>query len=173
MAISIDPATFVITVPKADMTLTQSSPFEVRQLDLNSFRLELKALEASSDGIYLYKTHDHNTEVTLGGLTFARVIEILAPYTITFEDGQYAVDLVNANSNVSDRTNLNQVSVRSANSAGLITFDTGQTTLSTDDIQLVAGAVWDKLVEDHETSGTFGQKVGKKILTTGKFVALK
>ena len=40
-------------------------------------------------------------------------------YTVTFEDGQYAVNLVGANSNVGDRVNVNQVSVRSANSAGL------------------------------------------------------
>lgn len=173
MAVSIDPATFIIFVPKADMTLIQSSPFEIRQLDLNAFRLELKALEAAESGIYLFKTHDHNTEVSLGGLTFARVIEILPPYTITFEDGQYAVDLVNANSNVSDRTNLNQVSVRSANSAGLITFDTGQTSLSGGDVEAVAAAVWDKLVADHQTDGTIGHHITKKLLTTGKFVGLK
>jgi hypothetical protein len=57
--------------------------------------------------------------VSLGGLTYARVIEIINGYTITFEDGQYAVNLVGANSNVGDCVNVNQVSVRSANSAGL------------------------------------------------------
>jgi hypothetical protein len=40
-------------------------------------------------------------------------------YTVTFEDGQYAVNLVGANSNIADVVNVNQVSVRSANSAGL------------------------------------------------------
>lgn len=170
MALSIDPATFIISVPKADMALVQSSPFEVRELDLNAFRLELKAYEAEVYGIYLLKTHDHNTEVTLGGLTFARVIEILDPYTITFEDGNYAVNLVNANSNVSDKTNLNQVQIRSANSAGLVA---ATSTVTSEDVESIASAVWDKLVADHETAGTFGQKVGKKLLTTGKFVALK
>lgn len=170
MAISIDPITFVIFIPKADLTLVQSSPFEVRQLDLNAFRLELKAYEDDVRGIYLLKTHDHNTEVTLSGLTFARVIEILPPYTITFEDGQYAVNLVNANSNVSDKVNVNQVSVRSANSAGLVA---ATSTVTTTDVTNIASAVWDKLVADHETPDTFGQKVGRKLLTTGKFVALK
>jgi len=51
----------------------------------------------------------------------ARVVEIINDYTITFEDGQYAVNLVGANSNVADRVNVNQVSVRASNSAGLIT----------------------------------------------------
>lgn len=169
MAITINPLTFVINVPKSDLTLVQPSP-EIRELDLNWFRLTLKAYEAAEHGIYLYKTHNHNTEVTLGSLTFARVIEILPPYTVTFEDGQYAVNLINANSNVSDRTNVNQVSVRSANSAGLVASTAAITAA---DAQNIAAAVWDKLVTDHETDNTFGQKVGKKLLTTGKFVALK
>ena len=121
MAITIDWAgTRVITVPRADMTLIQSSPTEIRQLDLNSFRLELLDLEDDIDGRPWPKTHNHNTTVTVGGVTLARVIELLEPYTVTFEDGQYAVNLVGANSNVGDRVNVNQVSVRSANSAGLV-----------------------------------------------------
>ena len=170
MAVSIDPLTFVITVPKSDMTLVQTSPFEVRQLDLDWFRRALKDIEDDEDGIYLFKTHNHNSEVTLGGITFSRVIEILFPYTVTFENGNYAVNLVNANSNVSDKTNLNQVQVRSANSAGLIAADTNVTS---GDVEAIASAVWDKLVADHEAVGSFGQKVGRKILTTSKFVALK
>jgi hypothetical protein len=65
-------------------------------------------------------THRHNTEVLLGGVTYARVVEIISGYTITFEDGQYAVNLTGANSNIGDVVNVNQVSIRSANSAGLI-----------------------------------------------------
>lgn len=154
MAISIDPLTYVINVPRADMTLLQSSPTEIRELDLNLFRLELKAYEAAEYGIYLLKTHNHNTEVNLGSLTFARVIEILAPYSITFEDGQYAVNLVNANSNVADRTNVNQVSVRSSNSAGLVT---STATITTNDINAIADAVWDELISSHTISGTTGR----------------
>ena len=154
MAISINPLTFVITVPKSDMTLVQSTPTEIRQLDLDLFRLQLKAYEAAEYGIYLYKTHNHNTEVTLGSLTFARVIEILAPYTITFEDAQYAVNLVNANSNVSDRTNVNQVSVRSSNSAGLVA---ATSTITTGDINAIADAVWDELINTHTIAGSTGK----------------
>ena len=121
MALTVNPSTFVINVPKADLTLIQATPTEIRELNLNNFRFELKDWEDNPEGgIYLYKTHTHNTEVTLGGLTFARVVEILEPYTITFEDGSYAVNLVGANSNVGDRVNVNNVSVRSSNSAGLI-----------------------------------------------------
>jgi hypothetical protein len=124
MALTVDPSTFVITVPKADLTLIQSNPTEIRELNLNSFRLELKDWEYTGSGLNggatFTKTHTHNTEVTLGGINYARIIEIIDPYTVTFEDGQYAVNLAGANSNVGDKTNVNQVSVRSQNSAGLI-----------------------------------------------------
>lgn len=119
MAISVTWATKVINVPKADMLLVQTNPTEVRELDLDSFRLDLKALEASVDGMPFLDTHIHNPPVTVGGVTLARVVEIINGYTVTFEDGQYAVNLSGANSNVGDVVNLNQVSVRSANSAGL------------------------------------------------------
>ena len=117
--ISINWGTQVIFVPRDDLTLIQSSPTEIRELNLNSFRLALKDLEDSEEGMAFPDTHRHNTEVLLGGLTYARVIEILNGYTITFEDGQYAVNLVGANSNVADNVNVNQVSVRTSNSAGL------------------------------------------------------
>jgi hypothetical protein len=119
VAISIDWPTGVITVPKADTTLIQSTPTEIRQLNLDTFRLTLKDLEDDPAGMPWPKTHNHNTSVTVGGVTLARVIEIVNGYTVTFEDGQYAVNLVGANSNVGDVVNVNQVSVRSANSAGL------------------------------------------------------
>lgn len=168
MAISINPLTFVINVPKADMALVQASP-EIRELDLNVFRLELKAYEAAEYGIYLYKTHNHNTEVTLGSLTFARVIEILPPYTVSFEDGQYAVNLVNANSNVSDRTNVNQVSVRSANSAGLVA---ATSTVTSDDVNAIADAVWDEVIADHPGTGTTGKTL-KDAKTKATLASLK
>ena len=101
------------------MQLVQSSPIEIRELNLNNFRLALKDWEDDL-GITFPKTHNHNTTVSISGVQLARVIEILDPYTITFENGAYAVNLVGANSNIADRLNLNTVSVRAANSAGLI-----------------------------------------------------
>lgn len=123
MTITIEWATGIISVLKVDMELVQSVPTVIYKLDLNVFRLALKDLEDDPAGMGFQKTHDHNTTITIGGVTLARVINILPPYTVTFEDDQYAVNLINANSNVADRTNVNQVSVRSANSAGLITSD--------------------------------------------------
>ena len=122
MAISINWATKVINIPQADLTDLGGGIYE---LNVNAFRLNLRDIEDDENGIPFQYTHNHNTQVTLGGLTLARVVEIIAPYTITFEDGQYAVNLVGANNNIADRTNVNQVSVRSSNSAGMIAVTSG------------------------------------------------
>lgn len=145
MAISIDWGTRVISIPRNDLTLIQSTPVEIREMNINWFRLGLKDLEDTENGMCFPATHNHNSEVSLGGLTYARVVEIINGYTITFEDGQYAVNLVGANSNIADNVNVNQVSVRSANSAGLtsspaieyssfqnmVTIDTNSTAIGT------------------------------------------
>jgi hypothetical protein len=119
MAISINWSTRIITVPKADTQLVSIGPPEIRQLDIDLFRKELNDLQAAQDGIPFLTTHTHNAPVTVGGVTLARVIELINGYTVTFEDGAYAVNLVGANSNIGDVVNLNQVSIRSNNSAGL------------------------------------------------------
>jgi hypothetical protein len=120
MAISITWGTKVINVPKADLTLIQASP-EVRELDLDWFRLQLKDLEDDPEGMPFVDTHRHNTEVTLSGLTYARIVEIINGYTVEFEDGQYTVNCVGANHNISDVKVANQVSLIVNNAAGLIT----------------------------------------------------
>ena len=123
MAITVDWGTKIINVPKADTQLVSAGPPEIRQLDIDLFRLTLKDLEDDEAGMPFLNTHSHNTSVTVGGVTLARVVEIINGYTITFEDGQYAVNLVGANSNIADVANVNQVSIRSANSAGLTFSD--------------------------------------------------
>lgn len=116
---SIDWNTDVITILKADsfMTLTATDEYD---MDVDDFRNALMALLASEEGIPFTDTHIHNTEVTLAGVTYARFVEIISPYTVTFEDGQYTVTVVGANHNVSDVKNANQVSLITNNSAGLI-----------------------------------------------------
>ena len=119
MAISVNPLTYVIYVPKADLSLVQASP-EVRELDVNVFRLWLKDWEDDAEGIIQQKTHNHSTEIELAGLTYARIVEILDPYTVEFEDGQYTVNCVGGNHNISDVKIANQVSLIVNNAAGLI-----------------------------------------------------
>jgi hypothetical protein len=160
MAISIDWATKVISVPKADMTLVTMVPFEVRELDLDWFRLQLKDLEDDAEGMPFLDTHRHNTEVEIAGVTLARVIEIINGYTVTFEDGQYAVNLVGANSNVSDVVNLNQVSIRAQNSAGLISG-----TALADGIERALGLMQENYYLDQTSYADYN---GAKLLTSGR-----
>jgi len=119
VAIYIDWGNRIIHVPKADTKWIQTTPTEVRELDLNEFRLKLKSLEDDPDGMMFPDTHRHNTEVNVGGLVLARVIEIINGYTVTFGNGYYSVNLTKANSNIGDVVNANNVSIRSFNSAGM------------------------------------------------------
>lgn len=189
MTISVDWPSRVILVPKADMTLIQISPIEVRELDMDVFRLALKALEEGEAGIPNVDTHRHNAPVTIGALVLAMVVEIINEYTVTFEDGAYLVNAVGANSNIADRMNPNNVSLRTANSAGLIvTSGGGGSGASAADVWAYgsrtltssappsaadnATAVWDSLTASHTVAGTFG-KLMQKLLTVGKYLGLR
>jgi hypothetical protein len=158
MALTIDWATKVISVPKADMTQVQTSPFEVRELDIDVFRLELKDIEDSIYGIVNLITHNHVAPITVGGVTLGRVIEIINGYTVTFENGSYAVNIVGGNSNIGDVVNLNTVSVRSANSAGFIQITSGSGVVPQDIVD-IADAVWDEALTkaDHNVTNSAGK----------------
>lgn len=109
-----------IFIPRSELTLVQSSPSYVYNLDLNQFRLTLKDLEDDDNGVAFVDTHNHIAPLTVGGVTLARVVEIINSYEVEFEDGQYSVNLIGANTNLSDKVIPNQVSVRTSNSAGLV-----------------------------------------------------
>lgn len=122
MAISIDyGATWIIDIPQADLTLISGSLYE---LDTDVFRLALKDLEDNEAGIAFPDTHTRNAPVTVAGVTFAQTIEILAPYSVRFENGTYSVRLVGSNNNIFDVEAgilvQNTVQVIPTNSAGLI-----------------------------------------------------
>lgn len=124
MAVTIDWGTKIISVPQADLTFISGSTYE---LDLDWFRLELKGLEASEEGMQFDVTHNHVAPISVAGITLARVIEFVNGYTIEFEDLQYGVNVVGGNSNIADVLVRNQVSVNTANSAGLIIGSDGFT----------------------------------------------
>lgn len=121
MAITIDYLTQIISIPQADLTFVSGTLYE---LDVNVFRKALNDIADSEEGITELTTHQHNTEVTVAGTTFARTVEIINGYSVEFEDGQYSVRLIGANNNVFDVENgilvQNQVQLISNNSAGLI-----------------------------------------------------
>ena len=114
MAISIDWATKVITVPKNYLSLVSGTLYS---MDTDQFRLDLKGLEAGEKGIVNLKTNNHNTEVTIAGVTYARTISIISGYSITFEDGQYSVRLEGSNNDMWDIESniLNQKAITSCN----------------------------------------------------------
>lgn len=119
MATSIHWPTKVINVLQSDLTLVSGTLYE---LDVNALRLELKDLEDSEAGMPYPTTHNHNTELTLSGVTYARSVEIINGYTLTFEDtgSPYTVRCVGANHNLADITNFtSEVSLIVGNSAGL------------------------------------------------------
>lgn len=120
MTISIDWGTRVITVNKVDMTLVATTPYDVYELDLDTFRLALRDLEDGAEGMGYPHTHDHVAPINAGGTILARVVTMVNGYTITFENGTYAASIVGGNSNIADVVNLNNVSVRTNNSAGLV-----------------------------------------------------
>ncbi len=117
MALTVTWNTKVINVLQADLNNLGSGIFE---LDMNQFRKDLNALQAASEGIPFETTHNHTAPVDIGGITLARVVELINGYTVTFENLQYAVNLVGANTNLQDVANVNQVSIRAGNTAGLV-----------------------------------------------------
>jgi len=123
MAISVNWITGEIFVPKADTQLVSLGPPEVRQHDTDAFRLELKDLEDDAEGRPWPRTHNHNLPVTIAGVTYARTFEVIPPYFVTYEDGQYRVSLTGSNNNIIDVATVNQVGIISNNSAGLTFSD--------------------------------------------------
>ena len=127
MAITINWITKVISVPQADITFVSGTLYE---LDTDWFRLQLKAIEASIEGMPFDDTHQHNTSVTVAGTTYFRTIEIINGYSVEFTpDSQWSVRLVGSNNNIFDVENgilvQNQVQVIPTNSAGGQIIETG------------------------------------------------
>lgn len=124
--ITVDWPTATIHIPKAVLVLLQSSPVEVRTMDADWFHLQLRDLQTTPEGRGGWpRTHDYDAESDLSGTTFALKLKILPPYTITFEDGPWNVEIIGGNTNISSRVNKNSVGVGTANSAGLQTVEVG------------------------------------------------
>ena len=117
MAPTINWATKVITVPQTDLTPLSGTMYEY---SINTFRLALKNLEDDEEGMPFLKTHEHTPPTTLAGVTFARQVQIINGYTVTFQDGSYSINIIGGNSNLGDVINRNSVGVNTANSAGLV-----------------------------------------------------
>ncbi len=191
MTISIDPATSVISIPKADLTLVTGTLFEH---DTEAFRLELIDFEDSELGIVQPRTHTHNTQVTIVGVTYARFIEMLSPYSVEYEDGAYSVRLAGSNNNLFDVENgilvQNTVQLIAQNSAGLQIVIQGSGVTAQDKLD-IADQVWDENLSEHTTADSTGEALDNvsagaspttiaaavwnhvKALTLGKWLGLR
>lgn len=128
---TINWTTQIITIELTDLTLISGGggAGSLYELDVNEFRLNLRDLEDDVEGMPYPRTHIHNTEVTLSGVTYARFVEIINGYTVTFEElpggAHYTVRCVGANHNLADVLNFNSVNLIIGNSAGLQTVAIG------------------------------------------------
>ena len=144
MAATVDWGQKEITVYQADLTHLSGDSYE---LDTEAFKIELRELEASEAGQVHPDILNHNTSVTLDGIDYARIIEIINGYTITFEEkaSPYKVFLKGSNNNILTVTNLGTVQVAPNNSAGLINITEVQH-------DVFAGYVW--VDQANGTAGT-------------------
>lgn len=130
-------ATLVITIEKSDtfMTLVTATQYN---LDVNLFRLSLDDRLDDVDGEIFADTHIHATERVLGGVTYARSMEIINGYTVEFEDGAYRVIATGPDHNISDVMVFNNVSLVTNNSVGkqVVTIDSGSGLTEEQNIQL-------------------------------------
>ena len=175
MAISIDFATGIITIPQADLTLVSGSLYDLPTE--TKFRADINALMDDEIGIVFDDPILHNTEVSIVGVTYARFIEVINGYSITFENLLMTVRMTESNNNLFDVENniLNasgNVTVVGQNSAGLVVVVSGSGVTDQDKLD-IAAAVWNSVLASFTTVGTFGAHVGAKLLTLGKWLALR
>lgn len=163
MAITIDWGPRIINVPQADLTLISGTLYE---LDVDVFRLTLKDLEDDEAGAVFPDTHRHNTEVTLSGVTYARTVEIINGYTVSFQNTgtPYTVSCVGANHNIGDVTNFDGgMSLLIGNSAGLIVKTVGSGLSTPQDALLTR--IGDILEADEQVRATTFKKFLKGTTT--------
>lgn len=135
MAITPDWATKTFSVPQADLDLVSGTLYDMQTETY--FRAAINAIMASEDGIVFQHPIDHNTDYTVVGVTYARKIEMINGYSLTFmPDSQWTARLQGSNNNLFDVANgilnQNQVQVIPNNSAGLIQVSTGPLTAAQD-----------------------------------------
>ena len=174
MALSLDPATKIISVPQADLSHVTGTLYSC---DTNQLRKDITDLLASENYIWMDDAYNHNTEVTVAGVTYARTLEFINGYSIKFTpDSQWTVRLEGSNNNIFDVENgilvQNQVQVIPTNSAGLQVVSSGSGVTEQDKLD-IADRVWDEDIASHSTTDTMGWYIQKKLLTIAKYLGLK
>jgi hypothetical protein len=158
MAISINWLTKVISIPQSYLTLISGIRYN---LDIEKFRNDLKNLEDTEEGLPYSDTHARNKPVTLSGVQYAQTFEVLAPYTISFENTgtPYVVVATGANHNIGDVTNFDGgMSLVVGNSGGLI-INTVNIGGGVGTVAEVADAVWNAVASSFNIAGSTGNKL--------------
>ena len=95
-----------VYIPATELPQIDAGPPEVRQLDINWLRLQCKAYEASEEGMAFDDLHTHDTQVTMGGITYARFVEFNSDYRFIIQDAGLSGDwyclIVGAQNNLQD-----------------------------------------------------------------------
>lgn len=167
MAISIDFTTKIITIPQADLTLISGSLYELKTE--TKFRADINALMDDETGIVFDDPILHNTEVSIVGTTYARFIEVINGYSITFENLLMTVRIAESNNNLFDveagiLNDSGNVTVVGQNSAGLIIRVSGSGLSAAQDARLKEtwqrmGLDVDNAVVISDTQIAFGSKI--------------
>ena len=124
-ALAAPPYKAVVTIPQADLTLISGSLYE---LDTLAFFSELKALEASEEGMPFGDLMSHNADYTVAGTTYADALLMLCQ--VQFEDtgSAYSVRLAGTNNDIFDVESgilipTPLVTVIAQNAAGLVVVE--------------------------------------------------
>lgn len=141
MAIEIDFATKVITVPQADCTLVSGTFYRLPTKD--TFKAQVGALMDNEEYIWMDYPIDHNPSYTVAGVTYAAKVEIVNGYTVEFTpNSAWSVELADSNNNLWDIGSgvlvQNQVQVIPTNAAGLQLVSTGSGLSPGQDAKLTA-----------------------------------
>jgi hypothetical protein len=143
MAYTVNWATKVVTIPKADLIVLSAVP-EIYELDVTTFWQSIHDIQ-DSEGMPYVDIMRSNAPVTLAGVTFARSVQVINGFKVEFENGSYQVNLSGANNNILEARVQNNVSINAANSAGLIAGSGGVT----------AAQVWQHVIEGGKGADEF------------------
>ena len=107
-----------ITIPTSDLIFVSGTRY---QLDMDTFRIEIRRLEAvQTEGLWAPQILEHtNPKLDFAGADYSGFDELINGYTVQFSGVATRVDLIGSNNNLIDVFVITGVSMVPGNSAGL------------------------------------------------------
>jgi hypothetical protein len=168
MAYTVNWTGKVISIPTSDLSLVSGTEYD---LNMSDFLIEIRRLESDfTEGLWADQILRHTNSVTLAGVTYAPLDEIINGYTIEFTGAATRVNLKGSNNNIADVLIANGVTVVPSNSAGLQIvsvgsgLDAGQDALLTAIADKVSNMVFTKA---NELDVNVQSLNGQELLGTG------